>query len=91
LEAVAVLEDVFLGVPASEAEIENIFPVLAGNAPGFGAEAMDEPGELCESGRLQDSHAAHFAFDPVSDGWAGRDRQECLSYRSEFAGLAFGL
>jgi len=47
LEAAAVFEYVFLGVPFGEAEIENIFPDLAGNAPGFGAEAMDEPGKLC--------------------------------------------
>ena len=47
MEAAAVFEYVFLGVPFGEAEIENIFPDLAGNAPGFGAEAMDEPGKLC--------------------------------------------
>ena len=64
MEAAAVFEDVFFGVPFGETEIENIFPDLAGNAPGFGAEAMDEPGELCKSGHLEDVDALDVSLDP---------------------------
>jgi len=46
LETAAVLEYVFFGVPFGEAEIENLFAVLIRNAAGFGAEAVDEPGEF---------------------------------------------
>ena len=46
LEAAAVFEDVFLGVPFGEAEIENSFAALTANTAGLGAEAVDEPGEF---------------------------------------------
>jgi len=64
LEAAAVSVDVFLGVPFGEAEIENPFAVLIRDAAGFGAEAVDEPGELGESGCLEDSDAAQVALGP---------------------------
>ena len=53
LEAAAVFEDVVLGVPFGEAEIENSFAALTADATGFGAEAVDEPGQFCESGDLE--------------------------------------
>ena len=90
MEAAAILEDVFSGVPFGETEIESFFTVQEADAAGTSAEAVDEPGEFCERGHLQDSNAADFAFDPVGAGSAGRSRQECLSCRGAFAGLAFG-
>ncbi len=47
MEAAAVFQDVFVGVPFGEAEIENLFGVLIRDTAGFGAEAVDEPGEFC--------------------------------------------
>ena len=91
MEAAAVFEDVFLGVPFGETEIENSLGVLRAHAAWFGAEAVDEPGEFGERGNLKDSDATGLAFDPVLIGSGGRDRQECLSYRGTFAILAFGL
>jgi len=44
LEAAAVLEDVFLGVPVRKAQIEEFLAVLSADAAGLGAEAVDEPG-----------------------------------------------
>ena len=90
LEAAAVFEDVLFGVPIREAEIENLFAALIADAAKFGAEAVDEPGESCKGGDLEDLYAADLAFDPVRVGAVGRDRQEFLSYRGAFAGLAFG-
>ena len=90
LEAAAVFEDVFLGVPFGEAEIEDFFAVLIRHTAGLGAEAVDEPRELGERWGLQDSDALHVAFDPVRVGALGRDRQECLSHWGAFAVLAFG-
>ncbi len=46
LEAAAVFEDVVLGVPFGEAEIENSFAALTADTAGLGAEAVDEPGEF---------------------------------------------
>src|SRR5205814_885836 len=46
LEAAAVFEDVFFGVPFGEAEIENSFAALTADTAGLGAEAVDEPGEF---------------------------------------------
>ena len=46
LEAAAVFEDVVLGVPFGEAEIENSFAALIADTAGLGAEAVDEPGEF---------------------------------------------
>jgi hypothetical protein len=46
LEAAAVFEDVVAGVPVGEAEIEDFFAVQIGDAAGFGAEAVEEPGEF---------------------------------------------
>ncbi len=91
LEAAAVFEDIFLGVPFGETEIEDFFGTLSGVAAGLGAEAVDEPGDVSERGHLQDSDATRFAFDPLSTGSGERDRQECLSHRGKFAVLWFGL
>ena len=90
MEAAAILEDVFSGVPFGETEIESFFTVQKADAAATSAEAVDEPGEFCERGHLQDSNAADFAFDPVGAGSGGRDRQESLSYRGAFADLSFG-
>jgi hypothetical protein len=46
LKASAVFEDVFAGVPVGEAEVEDFFAVKIGDSTGFGAEAMEEPGEF---------------------------------------------
>ena len=46
LEQAAVLEDVFLSVPFGEAQIEDFFGVLMGDAAGLGAETVNKPGEL---------------------------------------------
>jgi len=88
---VAVLDDVFSAVPFGKTEIENFFAPHQADAAGPSAEAVDEPGEFCERGHLEDPNAADFAFDPVGTGAAGRDRQECLSYGVALADLAFGL
>jgi hypothetical protein len=88
LEATAIFEDVFAGVPVGEAEIQDFFTAEWADAAGVGAEAVDEPGEFVEGGDLEDLEAAGFAGDPVGVGWARGDRQECLSY---FSRLPFGL
>jgi len=90
LEAAAVIEDVFLGVPLGEAEIEDLVAVLVTDATGLGAESVDEPGEFGEGGDLEDSEPAGFAFGPLLIGSGGRDRQECLSYWGTFA-VAFAI
>ena len=90
LEAAAVFEDVLFGVPAREAEIENLFAILIADPARFGAEAVDEPGKFRKGADLEDLYAADLAFDPVRVGAVGRDRQECPSHRA-FAVLAFGL
>ena len=41
MEAAAVLEDIFFGVPFGEAEIEDFFAVLIGDAAGLGAKTVD--------------------------------------------------
>jgi hypothetical protein len=71
LEAATVFEDVFLGVPFGEAEIENFFGVQRADAAGAGAEAVDEPRKLCERGHLQDLNATDFAFDPEAIARSG--------------------
>ncbi len=45
MEAAAVFEDVFFGVPIGETEIEDFLGVLIGDAARLGAEAVDEPGD----------------------------------------------
>ena len=90
MEAPAVFEDAFPAIPFGKTEIENFFTVQRTDTAGAGAETVDEPGEFCECGHLQDLDAADFAFDPVRTGSGGRDRQECSSSRGAFAGLAFG-
>ena len=79
LEAVAVLEDVFLGVPVGEAQIKNFLAVLSADAAGLGAETVDEPCEFGKGGHLEDCEVAAFAFIPILIGSAGRDRRECPS------------
>ena len=83
LEAAAVFQDIFSGVPFGEAEVEDSLAVLSADASGRGAEAVNQPREFCEGGRLEDSDAAGFAFDPVWVGSGRRDRQESLSYLAE--------
>ena len=46
LEAAAVFEDVFFGVPFGEAEIEDFLAILSADTAGLGAETVDEPGEF---------------------------------------------
>ncbi len=79
LEAATVFEDVFVGVPFCETEIKNFWAVLTADAAGFGAETMDEPGEFCERGNLEELNSLLATLDPVRVGAVGRDRQECLS------------
>ena len=90
LEAAAVFEDVFVGVPIGEAEIQNFLAVERADAAREGTEAVEEPGEFGKGGDLEDLEATGFAGDPggVGLGRGDRDRQECLSC---FAGLTFGL
>jgi hypothetical protein len=64
LETAAVFENVFFGVPFGETKIEKLFAVLIGNAAEFGTEAVDEPGELCEGGHLEDAEALDVALGP---------------------------
>lgn len=70
METAAVFEDVFLGVPFGKAEIERFLAVQEADATGAGAEAVDEPGEFCERGDLQDLHAADFKRAPMVEGGA---------------------
>jgi hypothetical protein len=77
LEAAAIFEDVFAGVPIGEAEIQNFFAVERADAAGAGAEAVDEPGEFVQGGDLEDLEAAGFAGEPFGVGFGrGGDRQE---------------
>ena len=89
LEAAAVFQDVFPGVPFGEAKIENFFAVLVGHTAKFGAEPVDKPGEFGGRSCLQDSHTLRVAFDPVRA--VGRDIQRCLPPEGTFAVLAFGF
>ena len=54
LEAAAVFEDVFPGVPVGEAQVEDSLAVLSTDAAELCAEAVDEPGEFGEGGGLED-------------------------------------
>ena len=54
LEATAVFQDVFFGVPFGEAKIEDFLCGLHADAAGLGAETVDEPGEFGEGGGLED-------------------------------------
>lgn len=74
METAAVFEDVFFGVPFGETEIEYFLVADLADAAGFGAEAVNEPGELREHGDLEDSDTLHVAFDPVRVGAVGRNR-----------------
>jgi len=89
LEAAAVFQDVFFGVPFGEAKIEDLLSILNARAAGLGAETVDEPGEFGERGRLEDSEAARFAFRPHLIRSGGMYRQKCLAYW--IAVLALGL
>ena len=80
LEAAAIFEYVFAGVPIGEAEIQYLLAVSIRDTGGLGAEAVDEPGEFVEGVDLEDLEAAGFAGEPVGGSRGGRDRQECLSY-----------
>ena len=66
LEAAAVFQDVFPGVPFGEAKIEDFFAVLIGNTARLGTEAVDEPREFGDRWHLEDSNAAHFTLVPGS-------------------------
>jgi len=68
LEAAAIFEDVLFGIPVREAEIESLFAVLIAEPARFGAEAVDEPGESCKGGDLEDLHAARVTLGPGSCG-----------------------
>jgi hypothetical protein len=74
LEAAAVLEDVFFGVPVGETQIEDFFGFHGADTAGFGAETVHEPGELCECGDLEDLNTLRAAHKPVGVGWDGGDR-----------------
>ena len=67
MEKAAVFEDVFLGVPVGEAEIEDFLGALIGDAAGFGAETVDEPREIGERGDLKELEAARRASCPRRD------------------------
>ena len=54
LEAAAVFEDVFAGVPVGEAEVEDSFAFDRRDAAWACAEGMDEPGEFGEGGDLEE-------------------------------------
>src|SRR5260370_16887964 len=91
LEAAAVFEDVFFGVPFGETEIENFFGISSGDAAGLGAEAVDEPRDVSERGHLQDSDATRFSFDPLSPASRDRDRQKSLPPPAKLPSLCFAL
>ena len=46
LEAAAIFEDVFAGVPFHEAEVEDFFGFERADATRAGAEAVNQPGKL---------------------------------------------
>ena len=52
LEAAAIFEDVFAGVPFHEAEIEDFFGFKGAHAAGASAETVDQPGELEKRGKF---------------------------------------
>jgi hypothetical protein len=54
LEAAAIFEDVFAGVPVGEAEVEDFFGFKGGDAAGAGGEAVEEEGEFGEGGDLEE-------------------------------------
>ena len=66
MEAAAVFQDVFFGVPFGETKTENFFAVLIGNAARLSTEAVDEPREFGEFGDLEDLNASHVTLDPGS-------------------------
>lgn len=66
LEALAVFEDIFAGVPIGEPKVENFFVMELRCAARAGAEAVDEPREFCKFGRLDDLEATRFFDDPFA-------------------------
>lgn len=64
LEKAAVFENVFAGIPAGKAEVENLLAVEIADAAGSCAEAMDEPGEFQERLKLENTEVASAGESP---------------------------
>ena len=58
LESPTVFTDVFAGVPLDETKVQDTFAIYCAHAPRTSAEAMNQPGNLRESGHLEDPNPA---------------------------------
>jgi heme-degrading monooxygenase HmoA len=68
LEAAAVFEDVFAGVPVGKAEVQDALAVKFGDAAREGGEAVNEPGDFREHGNLEDLQGFRGVHLPLH-GW----------------------
>ena len=64
LEAAAIFDDVFAGVPFHEAEIEDFFGFERADSTRAGAEAVNQPGKLQEWDELEKLQATSLAKAP---------------------------
>ena len=64
LQAAAVFEDVFPGVPFREAKIQDFFAAKIAHASGPGAETVNQPRNLFQRSRLEYAQASGFALGP---------------------------
>jgi hypothetical protein len=80
LKAAAVFQDVFTAIPFGKTEIEHFLAVQKADAAWAGAEAVDEPGEFCECGDLQDLDAASFKRAPTVEGGAWVSETRAASF-----------
>ena len=81
LEAAAIFEDVFAGVPFHEAEIEDFFGFERADSAGSGAEAVNQPRKLEKRDEFENLQAAGLAKAPRgSDAGNGRSRGRWLTW-----------
>ncbi len=62
LEAAAIFQNVFAGIPVGEAEIQNFSALQVADATWPSAETVDQPGKLREGWDLEDANAADRAL-----------------------------
>ena len=75
LEAAAIFEDVFAGVPFHEAEIEDFFRFERTDSAGAGAEAVNQPGKLEKGDEFKNLLATGFAKAPRGSDAGNRRRR----------------
>ena len=86
LEAAAVLQDVFAGVPIGETKIEHFFSVEVAVAAGASAETVHQPGEFRKGSDFKDSNAADSVLAPMAGASFRAARLACCTTRFKCLG-----